>query len=158
MHACIGEGNGNPLHCSCLENLRDGEAWWAAIYGVAQSQTQLKWLSSSCSSSLLVISWNDGLLLFHFLNCFHGGMLVTLGSRSRWKKAVECIRLFAYGIPSTLNVCFCVWFGSNRWMDKEVVVHIYNQILHACLCVSVCVCVCLLSPSVTSDSLWPHGP
>ena len=39
------EGNGNPLQCSCLENPRDGGAWWAAIYGVAQSQTRLKWLS-----------------------------------------------------------------------------------------------------------------
>ena len=45
--SCIGEGNGNPLQCSCLENPRDGGAWWAAIYGVAQSQTWLKWLSSS---------------------------------------------------------------------------------------------------------------
>ena len=43
----IGEGNGNPLQCSCLENPRDGGAWWAAIYGVAQSQTRLKQLSSS---------------------------------------------------------------------------------------------------------------
>ena len=48
--SCIGEGNGNPLQCSCLENLRDGGAWWAAIYGVTQSWTRLKWLS--CSSSL----------------------------------------------------------------------------------------------------------
>ena len=40
-------GNGNPLHVSCLENPRDGGAWWAAIYGVTQSQTWLKWLSSS---------------------------------------------------------------------------------------------------------------
>ena len=40
--SCIGEGNGNPLQYSCLENLRDGGAWWAAIYGVAQSQTRLK--------------------------------------------------------------------------------------------------------------------
>ena len=48
---CIGEGNGNPLQCSCLENHRDGEAWWAALYGVAQSQTRLKQLSSSSSSS-----------------------------------------------------------------------------------------------------------
>ena len=40
-----GEGNGNPLQCSCLENPRDRGAWWAAIHGVAQSQTQLKWLS-----------------------------------------------------------------------------------------------------------------
>ena len=48
--SCIGEGNGNPLQCSCLENPRDGEAWWAAVYGVAQSRTRLKWLSSSSSS------------------------------------------------------------------------------------------------------------
>ena len=45
--SCIGEGNGNPLQCSCLENPRDGEAWWAAVYGVTQSQTRLKRLSSS---------------------------------------------------------------------------------------------------------------
>ena len=42
-----GEGNGNPLQCSCLENPRDSGAWWAAVYGVAQSQTRLKRLSSS---------------------------------------------------------------------------------------------------------------
>ena len=41
MHACIGEGNGNPLQCSCLENPRDGGAWWAVVYGVAQSRTRL---------------------------------------------------------------------------------------------------------------------
>ena len=40
--SCIGEGNGNPLQCSCLENPRDGGAWWPAVYGVAQSQTWLK--------------------------------------------------------------------------------------------------------------------
>ena len=43
----IGEGNGNPLQCSCLENPRVGGAWWAATYGVAQSRTRLKRLSSS---------------------------------------------------------------------------------------------------------------
>ena len=47
--SCVGKGNGNPLPCSCLENPRDGGAWWAAIYGVTQSRTQLKWLSSSSS-------------------------------------------------------------------------------------------------------------
>ena len=46
-----GEGHGNPLQCSCLENPRDGGAWWAAVYGVAQSRTQLKQLNSSSSSS-----------------------------------------------------------------------------------------------------------
>ena len=45
--SCISGGNGNPLQCSCLENLRDGGAWWAALYGVAQSRTRLKRLSSS---------------------------------------------------------------------------------------------------------------
>ena len=49
--SCIGEGNGNPLQCSCLENPRDGGAWQAAGYGVAQSRTRLKRLSSSSSSS-----------------------------------------------------------------------------------------------------------
>ena len=47
--SCIGEGNGNPLQCSCLENPRDGGAWWAAFSGVAQSRTRLKRLSSSSS-------------------------------------------------------------------------------------------------------------
>ena len=47
--SCIGEGNGNPLQCSHLENPRDGGAWWATVYGVSQSRTQLKRLSSSSS-------------------------------------------------------------------------------------------------------------
>ena len=47
--SCIGEENGKPLQCSCLENPRDGGAWWAAIYGVAESRTRLKRLSSSSS-------------------------------------------------------------------------------------------------------------
>ena len=45
--SCIGEGNGNPLQCSCLENPRGGGTWWADVYGVTQSQTRLKWLSIS---------------------------------------------------------------------------------------------------------------
>ena len=47
--SCIGEGNGNPLQCSGLENPRNGGAWWAAVYGVAQSRTRLKHFSSSSS-------------------------------------------------------------------------------------------------------------
>ena len=50
--SCMGEGNGNPLQCSCLENPRDGGAWWAAVYGVAQSWTRLKRLSSGSSSNI----------------------------------------------------------------------------------------------------------
>ena len=75
--SCIGEGNGNPLQCSCLENPRDSGAWWAAVCVVAQSRTRLKWLSSSSiptyvrwrvlpSSSLVTeILW----LLERFLRC-----------------------------------------------------------------------------------------
>ena len=48
--SCIGEGNGNPLQCSCLENPMDGGAWWAAVYGVTQSRTRLERLSSSSNS------------------------------------------------------------------------------------------------------------
>ena len=50
--SCIGEGNGNTLQCSCLENPRDSGAWWAAVYGIAQSRIRLKWLSSSSSIHL----------------------------------------------------------------------------------------------------------
>ena len=56
--SCIGEGNGNPLQCSCLENPRVGGAWQAAVYGVAQSRTRLKRLSSS-----ILISYIFSLLL-----------------------------------------------------------------------------------------------
>ena len=49
--SCMGEGNGNPLQCSCLENPRDGGAWWTAVSGVTQSRTRLRQLSSSSSSS-----------------------------------------------------------------------------------------------------------
>jgi len=64
--SCIGEGNGNLLQCSCLENPRDGGAWWAAVYGVTESQTRLKRLSSSSSRSpcqtLLPFSMDQQLL------------------------------------------------------------------------------------------------
>ena len=53
--SCIGEGNGNPLQCSCLETPRDGGAWWAAIYGVAQSRTRLTWLSSMKSGCTMLL-------------------------------------------------------------------------------------------------------
>ena len=63
--SCIGEENGNPLQCSCLEDPRDGGAWWAAVYGVAQSRTRLKQLSSSSSSRGFLHSLAHG--SFHHL-------------------------------------------------------------------------------------------
>ena len=61
--SCIGEGNGNPLQCSCLENPRDGGAWLAAVSGVAQSRTQLKQLSCSSSSLNTPLDSSSDLLL-----------------------------------------------------------------------------------------------
>ena len=62
--SCIGEGNGSPLQYSCLENPKDGGAWWAAVYGVTQSRTRLKRLSSSSSSILYAL--REG-ATYHFL-------------------------------------------------------------------------------------------
>ena len=79
--SCIGEGNGNPLQCSCLENLRNGGAWRAAVYGVAQSQTRLKRLSSS-SRAEEVLSRDDFLpqgYLEISEDCF---LVVTTGGKS----------------------------------------------------------------------------
>ena len=67
--SCIGGGNGNPLQNSCLENPRDRGAWWAAVYGVAQSRTWLKRLSSSSSSW-----WNEYVYIDHFCPASIGGM------------------------------------------------------------------------------------
>ena len=68
--SCIGEGNGNPLQCFCLENPRDGGAWWASVYGVAQSQTWLKWLSSSSSIRFHIWSCISMFFLSLFLLSF----------------------------------------------------------------------------------------
>ena len=65
--SCIGEGNGNPLQYSCLENPRDGGACWAAVDGVAQSWTRLKWLSSSIVHEVTKQwTWLNN---FHFTSC-----------------------------------------------------------------------------------------
>ena len=74
----IGEGNANPLQCSCLENPWDGGAWWASVYGVAQSRTRLKRLSSS-SSSCLAFSWPDA--HSDVSNLFHLPWDTVLGDR-----------------------------------------------------------------------------
>ena len=71
--SCIGEGNGNPLQCSCLENPRDGGAWWASVYRVTQSQTWLKWLSSS--SNLFFVSTDLPICLSYKWNLTICGLL-----------------------------------------------------------------------------------
>ena len=88
--SCIGEGNGNPLQCSCLENPRDGGAWWAAIYGVAQSQARLKWLSSSravaCQAPLSMDLPNPSIKPTSLMSLSLAGGLFT--SRATWEAAM----------------------------------------------------------------------
>ena len=97
--SCIGEGNGNPLHCSCLENPRDGGAWWAAISGVAQSRTWLKRLSSSSSSILYSALKKEKKL------CNMAQHWWTWRHYCKWNKPVTkiqiCIILFICGVQNS---------------------------------------------------------
>ena len=106
--SCHGEENGNPLQCSCLENPRDGGAWWAAVYGVAQSRTRLKWLSRSSRAILrgaqvsvdqelaITVSWEDIVLPgftrlfmfsdhFYFLSAMEKSIWVSLAITGSWE-------------------------------------------------------------------------
>ena len=83
--ACIGEGNGNSLRCSYLQKPRDGETWWAAVYGVTQSQTGLKRLSSSSSlisvmfkklSRIFFSTNNDNFVSFLLILCIYLSCLI----------------------------------------------------------------------------------
>ena len=88
--SCIGEGNGNPLQCSCLENPRDGGAWWAAVYGVSQSRTRLKRLSSSSriqqfSEIKYTSCWSPALSInLLYKNLHQGTCSVTLDKFHIW--------------------------------------------------------------------------
>ena len=91
--SCIGEGNGNPLQCSCLENPRNGAACWAVVYGVAQSQTRLKRLSRSY---IVVHTWNVpnlSILLLLDVGAVYSSLLLRI--------SFTCI-------------CFMSWMGVNE--------------------------------------------
>ena len=98
-----GEGNGNPLQCSCLENPRDGRAWWAAVYEVAQSQTRLKWLSNSSSSSHngirhLCVIWNFShnkrvAFVIKAINICYAVLCHSAVSVSLWPRGLKPARL-----------------------------------------------------------------
>ena len=102
--SCIGEGHGNPLQCSCLENPRDGGAWWAAVCGVAQSRTWLKRLSSS---SILYLEKH--------------------GAVKKMRCLVAQILSRTYGNQATLLVCFLIHSFKNSCIDY---MPIYVQALY----------------------------
>ena len=91
--SCIGEGNGNPLQCSCLENPRDVGAWWATVYAVAQNWTRLKRLSSSSSSRSVV---ERGIFVPHGLHRGLQDLLCQLSGSVAAGPRLSC--LAAYGI------------------------------------------------------------
>ena len=93
-----GEGNGNPLQCSCLENPRDGGAWWAAIYGVARSRTRLKWPSSSSSDSQpeVIFALKGHLAVFGWFG-FSSSLLLLLFSPFLKPNRDQAISLFCQG-------------------------------------------------------------
>ena len=94
--SCIGEGNGNLLQCSCLENPRDGGAWWAAVYGIAQSQTQLKQLSSSSSvCSVPRTLLNNGQTAVTEQTCLPLGSVHSRGPPCNQRKAARLTRASA---------------------------------------------------------------
>ena len=141
--SCIGEGNGNPLQRSCPENPRDGGARWAAIYGVAQSWTWLRRLSSSSSSSsvqannwmcwcpqslfllkLLSLPWvmkicfeAKSWMLSHFFLNYHKKHPPLNGgipeSRVGWEERASHCLIFVNTIPSLYS-----WFGRNKHMTS----------------------------------------
>ena len=115
--SCIGEGNGNPLQCSCLENPRDGVAWWAAVYGVAQSRTRLKRLSSSNSTGDLSLIPESGrspgvgnghrlhILAWRISWTEELGGLQSMGpQRVRYNWVINCHLLSICCMPSSLHM------------------------------------------------------
>ena len=113
--SCIGEGNGNPLQCSCLENPRDRGACWVAVSGVAQSQTRLKRLSSSSSS----IHWKDWCWSWN-----SNTLATSCEELTHWKRPWCWERLKAggkednreqYGWMASLTWWTRVWASSKSW-------------------------------------------
>ena len=139
--SCRGEGNGNPLWCSCLENPRDGGAWWAAVYGVSQSRTRLKWLSSSSSilyflylSEFITFLNNAGLNNYALI---HGlGEAVKCGQYTyfirMWEKLwllLSCSVVFDSTIPWTTEcqapLSSTITWSLLKFMSIELVIETY---------------------------------
>ena len=119
--SCIGEGNGNPLQCSCLENPRDGRAWWAAIYVVAQSRTQLKRLSSSSSMYSIISSGNSENFISYFpiwipFIFFSSLIAVARTSRTMLNNSGDSGHPCLVPDPRGNAFCFCASTIGSWWL------------------------------------------
>ena len=136
--SCIGEGNGNVLHYSCLENPRDGGAWWAAIYGVTQSLTQLKWLSrkgvyviimelKSKRSNVLISKdcWCQSLWPLSLKHCFFGGR----GAGGWHATDLSWYYLVSYHHPAIRPLTGSSRKESDKSDRYQLVPHVYNYFL-----------------------------
>ena len=151
--SCIGEGNGNPLQCSCLENPRDGGAWWAAIYGVAQSRTPLKRLSSSSRLSLLILEGptltSEGTHITHLAVCnFFVSIpkyaVLSLTSRPLYMVFPTNVSVHLTHTLHNLNI-------EGRLYDVQIGISCSHKVFSerpAFPCESICLprCVCCTSP------------
>ena len=113
--SCIGEGNGKPLPCSCLENTRGGGAWWAYVYGVAQSQTWLKQLSSSSSNSAWCSRYLICLSLILNLPQPSARGLLPSGSRSNCKQPAP------QGLVHSLFHSPCLYSGLSKTLPPKAI-------------------------------------
>ena len=124
---CIGGGNGNPPQYSCLENPRDGGAWWAAFYGVAQSWTWLKQLSSSSKEQLIIVvtiytlQWARG----DSWMCFEQGSTALQADSSPSEPPGKLLEYSVSGILSrslswlwlVLIGCGCILLHELQWLE-----------------------------------------
>ena len=115
----IVERNGNPLQCSCLENPRDRGVWWAAVYGVAQSWTQLKWLSSS-SRKVKVVTWTLGNVVLEKARIHLLSVLQT-GQQLRQAHPTTCVAL-----REPVEILLPSFIHADYGFPARVGTHLYN--------------------------------
>ena len=125
MHACIGEGNGNPLQYFCLENPRDRGAWWAAVYGVAQSWTQLKRLSSSS---------RQGLTRYVLSECLCDGISCMYSKNNLSSGMFSIYQLYAvksfFTLTKTAYVCLLLFVDQCNYFSDRCTLIIYLVTKH----------------------------